>query len=174
MIMKKAVIPLVLTLLFSAFGHGQTLIYRWRDSAGKVYIVDDLNKVPVQYREDLKIYRLSSRKGAKRPRSRAPSKPVPEMKEAEEGTVKGEWVEKEMEEVRSSITDLRDRLETLRQVKETKRIRMIRKRGRGKSVVREKGEIGRINQEIETLTNQLAKRMEALRSLEGKTLKGGD
>ena len=50
---------------------------------------------------------------------------------------------------------------------------MIRKRARGKSVVREKEEIEKIDGEIEILTNQLGKRTEALRSLEqGKSLKG--
>ena len=48
------------------FGHAQTLIYSWRDRVGTVHIVDDLNKVPVQYREDMKIYRISSARGSER------------------------------------------------------------------------------------------------------------
>jgi hypothetical protein len=175
MIMKKAVIPLVLGLLFSAFGHGQPLIYSWRDSSGKVHIVDELNKVPIQYREDLTIYRLSSRKEAKKSRPEVPSKLVTKEEEVEEGTVKGEWVEKEMEEVRSSITDRRNRLEALRQERETKRIRMIRKRAQGKAWIRERREIEEIDREIETLTNEMGKKMEALRSLEeGQSLRGGE
>jgi hypothetical protein len=174
-IMKKAIIPLVLSVLFSTSGHGQTLIYIWRDSSGKVYIVDELNKVPVQHRENLEIYRLSSRREAKKPRSRAPSRPATKEKELEEGTSKEERVEKEMEEVRSSIVGLRDRLEELKQDRETKRNRVIRKRGRGRPVVREKREIEIIEQEIETLTHQLGERMEALRSLEEeKSLKRGE
>jgi hypothetical protein len=70
---------------------------------------------------------------------------------------------------------VRDRLEALTQERETKRIRMIRQRGRGKSVVRERGELEEIDQEIETLTDQLEERMEALRSLEEeKSVKGGE
>ena len=92
----------------------------------------------------------------------------------DEGTLKGERLEEETEEVRGSITELRERLEKLRQERETKRIRMIRKRARGQTVAREKGEIEKIDREIEILTNQLGKRTEALRSLEqGKSLKGG-
>jgi len=165
-IMKKAIIPLALTVFFSTFGYAQTLIYSWRDSAGKVHIVDELNKVPFQYREDLRIYRLSSTRGTQTPRSKASSRPTGKMKAVEEGTLRGERLEKEMEEVRSSITDMTDRLQRLRQERETKRLRMIRKRGRGKTVVREKGEIERIDREIEALANQLGKRMETLKSLE--------
>jgi len=175
MIMKKAIIPLVLTLLLSPFGHGQTLIYSWRDGAGKVHIVDEPNKVPVQYRDDMKIYRLSPRRGAEKPRSKASSKPVTKVKEVEEEPLKGELGKKETEEVGSTISELRDRVEALRQEREAKRIRMIRKRGRGKSVVPERGEIEKIDQEIEILTNQLEKRMESLRSLEEeKSLKRGE
>ena len=165
-IMKKAIIPLALTVFFSTFGYAQTLIYSWRDSAGKVHIVDELNKVPDQYREDLKVYRLSSTRGTQKPRSEAPPKIVTKVKEVEEGALREERLEKEMEEIRSSIADMTDRLERLRQERETKRLRMIRKRGRGKAVVREKREIEEIDREIEALTNQLGKRMEGLRSLE--------
>ena len=173
--MKKAIILLVLMMFFSPFGHAQTLIYSWRDRAGRIHIVDELNKVPIQYREDLKIYRLSSKKGAKKPRSKAPSKPVTKVKEVEEGTLKGERFEKEMEGVRRSITDLRDRLGELRQERGTKRITMIRKRAHGKAWIRERREIEEIDREVETLTNQLGKRMEALRSLkDGQSLKGGE
>jgi len=49
-IMKKAIIPLALTVFFSTFGYAQTLIYRWRDSADNAHIVAALNKVPEQYR----------------------------------------------------------------------------------------------------------------------------
>lgn len=168
MIMKKAIIPLILTLLLSPFGHGQTLIYSWRDSAGKVHIVDELNKVPIQYRDDMKIYRLSPRRGAEKPRAKASSKPVTEGKEVEEEeTLKGESVKREMEEVGSTITTLRDRVEALGQEREAKRIKMIRKRGSGKAVVRERREIEKIDQEIEILTDQLEKRMESLRTTGG-------
>ena len=77
-----------------------------------------------------------------------------------------ERLEKEMEEIRSSVADMTDRVERFRQERETKRLRMIRKRGRGKAVVREKREIEEIDREIEALTNQLGKRKEGLRSLE--------
>jgi chromosome segregation ATPase len=175
MIMKKAIIPLIVIFILSPIVHGQTLIYSWRDSAGKVHIVDELNKVPVQYRDNMNIYRLSSRKGAKKPRSKAPSEPVTKVKEVEEEIVKGGAIEREMEEVRGTINDVRDRLEALTQERETKRIRMIRQRGRGKSVVRERGELEEIAQEIETLTDQLEERMEALRSLEEEqSVKGGE
>ncbi len=174
-VMKKAIFLLVLTMFFSPFGHAQTLIYSWRDGAGKIHIVDELNKVPSQYREDLKIYRLSSKKGVKKPRSKASPKPVTKVKEVEEETLKGEWFEKETEEVRSSITDLRDRLGELRQERETNRVTMIRKRAHGKAWIRERREIEKIDREVETLTNQLGKKVEALRSLEeGQSLKGGE
>lgn len=165
-IMKKAIILLALTVFFSTFGYAQTLIYSWRDSAGKVHIVDEINKVPDQYREDLKVYRLSSTRGTQKPRFEAPPKIVTKVKEVEEGALREERLEKEMEEIRSSIADMTDRLERLRQERETKRLRMIRKRGRGKAVVREKREIEEIDREIEALTNQLGKRMEGLRSQE--------
>ena len=72
--MKKAIIPLALTVFFSTFGYAQTLIYSWRDSVGKVHIVDEINKVPDQYRKDLKVYRLSSPRGTQKPRSEPPPK----------------------------------------------------------------------------------------------------
>ena len=172
--MNKAIIPLMLTVFLSTLGHAQTLIYSWRDRAGEVHLVDDLNKVPLQYREGMKIYRILSTRGAKGPRPKASSKPITKEEELDEGTLKGERLEEETEEVRGSITELRERLEKLRQERETKRIRMIRKRARGQTVAREKGEIEKIDREIEILTNQLGKRTEALRSLEqGKSLKGG-
>lgn len=177
-VMKKAIIPLVLMMFFSPFGHAQTLIYSWRDRAGKIHIVDELNKVPIQYREDLKIYRLSSKKGAKKPRSKASSKPVTPVREVEEETEETSREERsgeEIGEVRTSITQLEDRLEKLREERRVKRRKMIRKRARGKAWIRERREIGEIDREIETLTNQLGKRMEALRSLEeGQSLKGGE
>ncbi len=174
-VMKKAIILLVLMMFFSPFGHAQTLIYSWRDGAGKIHIVDELNKVPIQYREDLKIYRLSSKKGAKKPRAKASLKPVTKVKEVEEEALKGEWLGKELEKVRSSITDLRDRLGELRQERETKRITMIRRRAHGKAWIRERREIGKIDREMGTLTNQLGKKVEALRSLEeGQSIKGGE
>ncbi len=173
-IMKNAIIALVLTVFLSSLGHAQTLIYSWRDRAGTVHVVDDINRVPLQYREGMKIYRISSTKGTEGPRHKASSKPVMREKALEQGTVKGRELEEEIGEVRGSITELRESLDRLRQERETKRIRMIRKRARGKTVVREKGEIENIDGEIETLTNQLGKRMEALRSLEQEQLpKGG-
>lgn len=172
-IMKKAVISLVFTLLLSSFGHGQTRIYSWRDSTGKVHIVDELNKVPSQYRDDMRIYRLPSRREPKKPRSKAPSRPVPEVREVEEETLKGESVKEEMEDVGSAITDVRERLEALGQERETKRIRMIRKRAQGQAWIRERRAIEKIDREIEMLTDQLEKRMDALGSLEEeKSLKG--
>lgn len=164
--MKKVIIPLALIVFFSRFGYAQTLIYSWRDSTGKVHIVDEINKVPDQYREDLKVYRLSSPKGIQKPRSEASPKIVTKMKEVEQGVLREERLEKEMEEIRSSIADMTDRVERLRQERETKRLRMIRKRGRGKAVARERREIEEIDREIEALTNQLGKRTEGLRSLE--------
>ena len=173
-IMQKAIIALMLIVFLSTVGHAQILIYSWRDRAGTVHVVDNINKVPLQYRDSMKIYRISSTKGAKGTRPKASSKPVMREKELEEGTLKGRWLEEEIGEIRGSITELSERLEGLRQERETKRIKMIRKRARGKTVVREKGEIENIDGEIEFLTNQLGRRMEALRSLEQeKSLKGG-
>jgi hypothetical protein len=69
---------------------------------------------------------------------------------------------------------LSEKLEGLRQEGEAKRIRMIRKRARGKTVVREKREIEEIDREIEALTDQMGKKKEALRSLEQeRTGQGG-
>jgi predicted RNase H-like nuclease (RuvC/YqgF family) len=173
-IKKMATIPLMLTVFFSTVGHAQTLIYSWRDRAGTVHIVNDLNKVPLQYREGMKIYRIPSTRGAKEPRPRVSSEPVTRVKGGEEETLKEEWLENEIGEISGSITELRARLETLRQERDTKRIRMIRKRARGKTVVREKGKIEEIDREIEILTNQLGEKMEALRSFEQeKSLEGG-
>ena len=45
-VMKKAIIPLVFMMFFSPFGHAQTLIYSWRDRAGKIHIVDELTRYP--------------------------------------------------------------------------------------------------------------------------------
>lgn len=174
MIKKMAIIPLMVTLFLSPFGHAQTLIYSWRDRAGMVHIVNDLNKVPIQYRGGMKIYRIPSTKGPKEPRPRVSSEHVEKMKGGEEETLKRERLEDEIGEISASITELRARLETLRQEREAKRIRMIRTRARGKTVVREKGEIEKIDREIETLTIQLGERMEALRSFEQeKSLEGG-
>jgi hypothetical protein len=167
MIMKRAIIPLVLSLLFSPFGHGQALIYSWRDNAGKLHIVDELNKVPVEYREEVKRKEL---------RFQAPSRTITTVRDVEgekEKTSGEERFREEMEEGRSSITDLRDRLEILRREREMKRIRMIRKRGRGKTVYRERGEIERIDREIEIYADQLEKKTEALRSLEEEKSRKG-
>jgi hypothetical protein len=173
-IMKKAVIPLVLIVFVSALGYAQTAIYSWRDGAGTVHIVDDLNKVPPHCRGDMKIYRIPSTKGAREPRSQVSSKRVAKVKEGREGTLEGEWRGEKMEEVRGSITALSEKLEGLRQEGEAKRIRMIRKRARGKTVVREKREIEEIDREIEALTDQMGKKKEALRSLEQeRTGQGG-
>ena len=177
-VMKKAIIPLVLMMFLSPFGHAQTLIYSWRDGAGKIHIVDELNKVPIQYRDDMRIYRLSSKKEREKPRSKAPSKPVPQVKEVEEETEETSREERpgeEIGEVRTSIIQLEDSLEELREKRTVKRRKMILKRAHGKAWIRERREIEEIDREIETLTNQLGKRMEALRSLEeGQSLRGGE
>lgn len=171
-IKKMATIPLILTVLLiltvflSTFGHAQTLIYSWRDRAGTVHIVNDLNKVPLQYREGMKMYRIPSTKGSKEPRPRFSLEPVKKVKEGEEEALEGKLRGEKMAEVRESITALEERLEELRQGRETKRIRMIRKRARGKTVYPEKREIEEIGREIEILADQLGKKMEALRSLE--------
>lgn len=172
--MNKAVIPLVLTIFVSTLALAQTQIYSWRDRAGTVHIVDDLNKVPVHYREDVKIYRIPPTRGTKEPRSKPSFKAVTKVKEGEEGALKGEWLEEEIGEVRGSITGLEERVEELRQEREKKRIYIIKKRAMGHPVVREKRELEGIDREIEILTNQLHKRTEALRSLEQeKSLQGG-
>ncbi len=159
-VMKKAIIPFVLMMFFSPFGHAQTLIYSWRDGAGKIHIVDELNKVPIQYRDDMRIYRLSSKKEGEKPRSKAPSKPVPQVKEVEEETEEISREERPGEEigaVRTSITQLEDRLEELRRERRVKWRKMIRKRAHGKAWIREKREFEEIDREIETLTNEMGK-----------------
>lgn len=177
-VMKKAIIPLVLMMFFPPFGHAQTLIYSWRDGAGKIHIVDELNKVPIQYRDDMRIYRLSSKKEGEKPRSKASSKPVPQVKEVEEETEETSREERPGEEigaVRTSITQLEDRLEELREERRVKWRKMIRKRAHGKAWIRERREIEEIDREVETLTNEMGKKTEALRSLEeGQSLRGGE
>jgi len=159
-------VPLILAGFLSPFGHAQTPIYSWRDRAGTVHIVNDLNKVPHYYRKDMKIYRIPSTRGAREPQSKVSSKPVAEMKAGGEETLEGESRGEKMAELRGSITALEERLEELRQGRETKRIRMIRKRASGKTVYREEREIDEIGREIEILEDQLGKKMEVLRSLE--------
>jgi hypothetical protein len=56
----------------------------------------------------------------------------------------------------------------LREERRVKWRKMIRKRGRGEIVYRQRREIERVDQEIETLTDQLERKTEALRSLEGE------
>ncbi len=171
--MNKAVIPLVLSIFVCALGYAQTVIYSWRDKAGTVHIVDDLNKVPRYYREDMKIYRIPSTRGARKRRSKVASKPVAGVKEGEEEALKEERLEEEIEEVGGSITGLEERLEALRQEREKKRIYIIKKRAKGHPVVREKRELERIDREIETLGDQLDKKMEALKSLEKERSRQG-
>jgi len=170
--MIKAVIPLVLTIFVSAPGYAQTVIYSWRDRAGMVHIVDDLNKVPRDYREDMKIYRIPSTREARKPQSKVSSKPVAEVKEREEA-LEGKWRGEKMEEVSGSITALEERLEELKQRREKQRIYIIKKRAQGNPVVREKREIEEIDREIEILGDQLGKKMEALKSLEQERSRQG-
>ncbi len=178
-IKKMATLPLILTVLLiltgflSTFSHAQTLIYSWRDRAGKVHIVNDLNKVPLRYREGMKMYRIPSTKGTREPRPRFSLEPVKKVKEGDEEALEGESRGEKMAEVRGSITALEERLEELRQGRETKRIRIIRKRARGKTVYREEREIEEIGKEIEILADQLDKKMEALRSLEQEESRQG-
>ena len=172
--MNKAVIFLVLMVFISAFGSAQTLIYSWRDSDGTVHIVDDLNKVPIHYRGDMKVYRIPSTREPKEARPKVPPRPVTRMGEREERALGGQPREEGIGEIRSSITGLREKLDELRQERETKRIRIIRKRAKGNTVVRENREIEEIDREIQLLTDQLGKRTETLQLLEqGKSLRGG-
>ncbi|MCK5552896.1 MAG: hypothetical protein KAJ09_07115 [Deltaproteobacteria bacterium] len=174
-IINKAIIPLVFTILFSALAHAQMEIYSWRDRTGTIHIVDDLNKVPLHYREDMKIYRIPPTRVEKQPRSKPSVRAVTKVEEGEEeGALKEERLEEEIEEVGGSIIGLEERLEELRQEREKKRIYIIKKRAMGHPVVREKRELEGIDREIEILTNQLGKRMEALRLLEQeRSLQGG-
>ncbi len=173
-VMKKAVIFLVLMVFISAFGSAQTFMYSWRDKDGRVHIVNDLNKVPIHYREDMKVYRIPSTREPKEARPKVPPRPVTRMGEREGGTLEGQPRGEGIGEISSSIAGLRERLEELREERETKRIRMIRKRARGDTVVRENREIEEIDREMEVLTDQLGKRIEALRLLEQeKSLQGG-
>jgi hypothetical protein len=173
-IKNKAVIFLVVMVFISASGSAQTLIYRWRDSDGTVHIVDDLNKVPINYREDVKVYRIQSTREPKESRSKAPPRSVTRVGVGEERSLEGEPREGMVGEIRSTIAGLRERLDELRQEREMKRIRMIRKRAKGNTVVRENREIEEIDREIQVLTDQLGKRTETLQLLEkGKSLPGG-
>jgi len=172
--MNKAVIFLVVMVFISAFGSAQTLIYRWRDSDGTVHIVDDLNKVPINYREDMKVYRIQSTREPKKSLSKAPPRSVTKAREGEERSLEMEPRQGMIGEIRSSIDGLRERLDELRREREMKRIRMIRKRAQGNPVVRENREIEEIDREIQALTDQLGKRTEALQLLEqGKSPPGG-
>ena len=171
--MIKAVIPLVLTIFVSAPGYAQTVIYSWRDRAGAVHIVDDLNKVPRDYREDMKIYRIPSRRRAREPQSKVSSKPMTELEEAEEEALEGKWRREKMEEVSGSITALEERLEELKQQREKQGIYIIKKRAKGHPVVREKRELEEIDREIEILEDQLGKKMEGLRLLEQEVSRQG-
>jgi hypothetical protein len=169
--MNKAVLPLVFAVFFSGFCYAQTLMYSWRDQTGKLHIVDDLNKVPVEYREDVKTYRVFPGRERKGPRPRIPPRPITTVREAEEETEETSREERsgeEIGEVRTSITQLEDRLEELREERRVKWRKMIRERGRGKIMYRQRREIERIDQEIETLTDQLERKTEGLRSLEGE------
>jgi len=171
--MIKAVIPLALTIFVSAPGYAQTVIYSWRDRAGAVHIVDDLKKVPRDYREDMKIYRIPSTRRAREPQSKVSSKPVAEVKKGEEEALEGKWRGEKMQEVSGSITALEERLEELGQEREKQRIYIIKKRAMGHPVVREKREIEEIDREIEILGDQLGKKIEALRSLEQERSRQG-
>lgn len=173
-IMNKAVIFVVVMVFISAFVSAQTLIYRWRDSDGTVHIVDDLNKVPIHYRDGMKVYRIPSTREPREAGSKAPPRPVTRVREGEERSLEGQPREGGIGEIRSSIAGLRERLDELRQERETKRIRMIRKRAEGNPVVRENREIEEIDREIQALTDQLGKKTETLQLLEqGKSLPGG-
>lgn len=171
--MIKTVIPLVLTIFVSAPGYAQTVMYSWRDRAGAVHIVDDLNKVPCDYREHMKIYRIPSTRGAREPRAKVSSKPAAEVKEGKEEALEGKWRGEKMEEVSRSIAALEERLEELEQQREKQRIYIIKKRAKGHPVVREKREIEEIDREIEIIGDQLGKRMETLRSLEQERSRQG-
>lgn len=171
--MRKVIGALVLTLFLSTLGHAQTLIYSWRDRAGTVHIVDDLRKVPLPYREDMKIYRIPSTGKAKKPLPQTRPKPGAKVREGEEAAREGERLEGEIGGIRASITELRERLERLRQERETKRIRIIRKRARGETVYRETREMETIDEEIELLADQLGEKMEALGSLAREKSRAG-
>jgi hypothetical protein len=174
-IMNKAIIPLVFTIVFSTLAHAQMEIYSWQDRTGTIHIVDDLNKVPLHYREDMKIYRIPPTRVEKEPRSKPSVRAVTKLEEGEEeGALKEERLGEEIEEVRGSIIGLEERLEELKQGREKTRIYIIKKRAQGNPVVREKREIEGIDREIEILTNQLGKRIKTLRLLEqGRSLQGG-
>ncbi len=170
---RKVMGVLVLPLFLSTLGHAQTLIYSWRDREGTIHIVDELGKVPLSHREDMRVYRIPFAREAKRPLPQAPSKPVVKVREGEEGALRGERPGEEIAGVKASITELRERLEELRQERETKRIRMARKRGRGKTVYREGRELETMDEEIELLADQLGNKMEALGSLEREKSRAG-
>jgi hypothetical protein len=171
-IMNKAIIPLVFTILFSTLAHAQMEIYSWQDKTGTIHIVDDLNKVPLHYREDMKIYRIPPARVEKEPRSKPSVRAATRVEEGEEeGALEEERLGEEIEEVRGSIIGLEDRLEELKQGREKMRLYIIKKRAKGNPVVREKRELDGIDREIEILTNQLGKRIQTLRLLEqGRSL----
>jgi hypothetical protein len=170
---RKAIGSLVLSVFLFTIGYAQTLIYSWRDRAGTVHIVDDLRNVPLSYREDMRVYRIPSTGRAKEPAPRTSSRAVTRAKEGQEGALEGDRSGKEIARVRASITELTERLDRLKQERETKRIRIIRKRARGDPVYRETKELERIDEEIELLTDQLGNKMEALGSLEREKSRAG-
>lgn len=171
--MKWAIMSVMLGIFLSPVSNAQTAIYSWRDEAGKIHVVDNINKVPAEYRGDLKIHRVSPIREEEKPRPQIPSKPMIRVKE-EEGFERKERLEEEIEEIRTSITLLSDRLEELRREREKERIHITKRRATGHPVVREQGKMEKIDEEIETLTAQLEKMRETLRSLEKQSLKGGE
>jgi predicted RNase H-like nuclease (RuvC/YqgF family) len=171
--MRWTIIAVILGIFLSPVSKAQTVIYSWRDEAGKIHIVDNMSKVPAEHRGDLRIHRFSSMRNEEKPQPQVPSKPVVRAKGEDEIERREQFAE-EMEEIRTSITLLSDRLDELTRERERGRLGIIRQRARGGSVVREQGKMEEIEGEIELLTTQLEKKRETLRSLENKSLKGGE
>ncbi len=133
--------------------HSQAL-YRWTDETGKIHIVDEMRRVPQEYRKGMKIYRPPSRPKKRRP---VEKKEVsgPAVENSEEGEEPGTPAPTPGEGT-ARIEALQQREEELNQEKARLKVletRFRTKRSRSNIYTRR---IEELDQEIEAIHKELS------------------
>ncbi len=89
--------------------------YRWRDKDGVIHIVDDLHKVPEEYRDKVEVFKTFPRKKAPpSPRVVIPPPPSPAKKKKTYGGYTFEWWVETIGEKRQELEDLETRYEEMK------------------------------------------------------------
>ncbi len=114
--MRKVALSTLLLLLAATPALAD--LYQWKDTSGVIHITDSMEKVPPEYKDDVKVFKEGAKESAPQDETQAPEETIfddgaPALDAAEEygGETLDWWVES-FKEKRSEISGLQTAIET--------------------------------------------------------------